>query len=244
MGTNLFQKFGASSYTYMKRCSIQYVFLLLLLLPQLSYAHPHSWVDMKTYVQGTNDTITGFKQEWTFDPMTTAYMFDGEDMSPAHQKETMQKVADSVMKNLLNSHYYTYFYDNNTPIKYLVAKNGKLTKKGPKATLSFELPLAHPKKVTADSIVLHVFEPTYYMDMTWDKASDIVLAPELAKTCSFKLIPAHPTPEEVSYAMSLPPDADPDNTLGQLFTQTVKFHCNVPQDSKDQAKEKVDENKK
>lgn len=220
------------------------LFATLPLLPVVSYAHPHSWVDMKTYVQGTKDTITGLKQEWTFDPMTTAYMFDGEDMSPAHKKATMQKVADSVMKNLLNSHYYTYFYDKNTPIKYLVARDGKLTQKGPKATLTFELPIAHPKKVTADSIVLRVFEPTYYMDMTWDKASDITLSPELAKTCSFTLIPAHPTPEEVSYAMSLPADADPDNTLGQLFTQTIKFHCNVPPSPNKKAQEKLNEQHK
>ncbi|MCW1890265.1 hypothetical protein OK016_17250 [Vibrio chagasii] len=25
--------------------------------------------------------------------------------------------------------------------------------------------------------------------------------------------------------MSLPADADPDNTLGQLFTQSVELHC-------------------
>lgn len=209
------------------RTQLFYLCALALLFPNISQAHPHSWVDMKTYVQGTTDTITGFKLSWTFDPMTTAYMFDGEDMSPAHKKATMQKVADSVMKNLLNSHYYTYFYDKTTPIKYLVAGKGKLTQNGPKATLTFELPLAHPKKVTKDSIKLHIFEPTYYMDMTWDKSSDITLSPELAKTCTTKLIPANPTPEEVSYAMSLPADADPDNTLGQLFTQTVEFHCHV-----------------
>ncbi len=126
----------------------------------------------------------------------------------------------------------------------MVATDGKLTKKGPKATLSFELPLAHPKKVTENTLVLHVFEPTYYMDMTWDKASDITLSPALAETCSFKLIPAHPTPEEVSYAMSLPADADPDNTLGQLFTQTVKFHCDVPNSSNNKAQEKVNEQPK
>ncbi len=56
---------------------------------------------------------------------------------------------------------------------------------------------------------------------------DIILSPELAKTCSFKLIEPHPTPEQVTYAMSIPADADPDNKLGQVFTQTVQLFCNV-----------------
>lgn len=49
-------------------------------------AHPHSWVEMKTYIQGRDGMITGFKMEWTFDPMTSAYMLDGEDMSPTMRR--------------------------------------------------------------------------------------------------------------------------------------------------------------
>lgn len=45
---------------------------------------------MKTYIQGRDGMITGFKMEWTFDPMTSAYMLDGEDMSPNYAQKTLR----------------------------------------------------------------------------------------------------------------------------------------------------------
>ncbi|SMY36272.1 hypothetical protein PMAL9190_02298 [Photobacterium malacitanum] len=199
------------------------------LSPITSQAHPHSWIDMKTYIEGNNNQITGFKMVWTFDAMTTAYMLDGEDMSPKNKQKTLKNIAASVMENMKNEHYFTYFYDNETPIKYHIPAGGELIKPRAKATLTFELPLAKPKTVTKDSLKLLIFEPSYYVDMSWGNKSDIVLSPELAKTCSFKLIEPHPTPEQVTYAMSIPADEspDPDDKLGQVFTQTVKLYCNV-----------------
>lgn len=197
------------------------------LLPITSQAHPHSWIDMKTYIEGNSTQITGFKMVWTFDAMTTAYMLDGEDMSAAHKEQTLKNTAQSVMENMKNAHYFTYFYDNKTPIKYHIPAGGELIKPRAKATLTFELPLAKPKTVTKDSLKLLIFEPSYYVDMSWNNKSDIVLSPELAKTCTFKLIEPHPTPEQVTFAMSIPADADPDNQLGQVFTQAVRLYCNV-----------------
>lgn len=193
----------------------------------LVQAHPHSWVDMKTYIQGENGKITGFKMEWSFDPMTSAYMLDGEDLSPENEQETFRKVSASVLQNMLYEHYFTYFYDGETPIRYKVARNDTLTRDRSKLVLAFELPLAKPKPVTRDSLRLLIFDQSYYVDMAWKANSDIVLSADLAKQCHLQVIEPNPTPEQMSYAMSLPPDADPDNTLGQLFTQSVEIQCAV-----------------
>ncbi|MEC6813802.1 DUF1007 family protein [Photobacterium toruni] len=204
-------------------------FLLAIaaLLPITSQAHPHSWINMKTYIEGNSTQITGLKMVWTFDAMTTAYMLDGEDMSNANKQQTLKDIAQSVMENMKNSHYFTYFYDNDTPIKYRIPTGGELVKPRAKATLTFELPLSKPKPITKDSLKLLIFEPSYYVDMSWNNKSDIILSPELAKTCHFTLIEPNPTPEQVTFAMSIPADADPDNQLGQVFTQTVQLYCNV-----------------
>ncbi len=190
-----------------------------------SQAHPHSWIDMKTYIQGDSQQITGFKMVWTFDAMTSAYMLDGEDMSAEHKQETLARVGQSVMHNMMNEHYFTYFYNGEEPIKYKIAKDGVLTKDRAKATLTFDLPLSKPQPLTNDSLRLLIFEPSYYVDMSWKDKSDIELSPELAKSCTLQLVEPNPTPEQMLYAQSLPADADPDNALGQLFTQTVKLNC-------------------
>ncbi len=197
----------------------------LCIIPSVSIAHPHSWVDIHTEILGTKTHITGFKMHWTFDAMTSAYMLDGEDTSAENKVSTFETIADSVMENLLQEHYFTYFYQNEQPIKYKVSPGGSLSQDRMKITLSFELPLATPQPLPEKPLKLRVFEPSYYVDLAWKANSDITLAEPLKEHCQVKVIKPNPTAEQMSYAMSLPADADPDNALGQLFTQTVTIVC-------------------
>ncbi|MEI8633831.1 DUF1007 family protein [Vibrio sp. PP-XX7] len=198
-----------------------------ILLPMVSEAHPHSWIDMKTYIEGDQQKITGFKMDWRFDPMTTAYLFDGEDMSKAHRQATLNKLANSIIHNMLSTHYFTYFYNGKIPIRYQNARHPVLTEAHGKARLTFDIPLAKPYELTPHPLKLLIFDPTYYVDMSWKKRQDIILSTALQSACSFKMIEPHPTPAQVSHAMSIPADADPDDTLGQLFTQSVVLTCHA-----------------
>lgn len=205
-------------------------FALLFLAPSLQ-AHPHSWVEMKTHIEGENGMITGLSMEWSFDAMTSMYMLDGEDLSAENEQETFEKLAASVIENMMYEHYFTYFYDEETPIKYSVAKNAKFERDKAKLVMTFELPVSKPKVVTRDTLRLLIFDPSYFVDMSWNAQSDVSLSPELERQCALELVEPNPTPEQMSYAMSLSVDADPDNTLGQLFTQTIKLSCAKVTDS-------------
>jgi ABC-type uncharacterized transport system substrate-binding protein len=189
------------------------------------YAHPHSWIDMTTHVEGSKSHITGFRMVWVFDPMTTAYLFDGEDMSPEHRQTTLHKLALSVIQNMLSTHYFTYFYDNATPIKYQKVDAATLTEHHGKATLSFHLVLAKPYPFNGHQLKLRIFDPTYYVDMSWETKANITLAPAMKPYCQDRLIAPHPTPAQVSYALSIPASDNSDDTLGQLFTQTLELSC-------------------
>ncbi len=203
--------------------------LLVLGVSPPTFAHPHSWIDMTTHIKGDQKTLTGFHMVWTFDAMTTAYLFDGEDMSKSHREATLKKLAQSVIDNMLSSHYFTYFYDvdGTTPIRYEKVDTATLTTHKGKATLTFDLPLAKPYVFNGKPLTLKVFDPTYYVDMSWADRSHLIFDEALKKHCAMTLIEPHPTPEQVSYAMSLPVDADPDNALGQLFTQAATITCHA-----------------
>ncbi|MEG3753584.1 DUF1007 family protein [Psychromonas arctica] len=201
------------------------ILIVSLLTPVSTQAHPHSWIDMKTKIEGNESQITGFTMSWTFDSITSAYMLDGEDLSAENKAATLNKIKDSVMENINVEHYFTYFYDGETPIKYAFSNKGTLTQKGSKLTLDFYVPLSKPKAISDRPLKLAIFEPSYYVDMSWDSKNDIQLSSALSKRCSFELIPPNPSPEQVSYAMSLGVDEDPDDALGQLFTQTVFINC-------------------
>ena len=133
---------------------------------------------------------------WTF--YADNRMLDGEDMSPESKTETLARVGDSVMKNMMSEHYFTYFYNGQEPIKYKIATDGVLTKERAKATLTFELPLSKPQPITKDLRLL-IFEPSYYVDMSWKAKNDIILSPELNKVCTFDLL-NNPSPEQMLYA--------------------------------------------
>ncbi len=182
---------------------------------------------MTTQIKGDDKQLTGFEMTWTFDAMTTAYLFDGEDMSKGHREATLAKLAQSIIDNMLPSHYFTYFYepDGVTPIRYQKVTQARLTTAKGKATLEFALPLAKPYAFDGKTLTLKVFDPTYYVDMSWDDRNHLIFDEALKNRCALKLIAPNPTPEQVSYAMSLPADADPDNALGQLFTQAATITC-------------------
>ena len=93
----------------MKLQSLFIVLLSALFISSNGYAHPHSWIEMKTEIEGDKNEITGFKMEWSFDAMTSAYMLDGYDLSPEKKAESFQEIADFVLNNMLVDHYFTFF---------------------------------------------------------------------------------------------------------------------------------------
>ena len=72
-----------------------------------------------------------------------------------------------------------------------------------------------------------VFEPSYFVQMSWLKEEDITLSPELAKRCSLTMIQPNPTSEQLAYAMSKPVGDEPDDELGELFSQRVMIKCSA-----------------
>lgn len=209
-------------FTILKMLSL----LSVLVFSYSSWAHPHSWIDVTTHIQSEDNKITALKMDWEFDAMTSAYTLDGEDISKEGLPETLQQLATESIQNMLAEHYFTYFYDGETPIRYYEVEDAKYTLNQGKLTLSFVLPLEKPQPVENHQIKLLVFEPSYYIDMSWKKEQDIQLSDELSQHCQVEIIKPTPTPEQMSYAMSLPADADPDHALGQLFTQTAVLNCN------------------
>ncbi|OBT17025.1 hypothetical protein A9264_09870 [Vibrio sp. UCD-FRSSP16_10] len=201
------------------------VSLLFLLFCHSAMAHPHSWIDTETQILGNSKTIDGFKMKWTFDRMTTAYLFDGEDMSPQHRQQTLQTISASVIDNMRPSHDFTYLDEGKQAFKYQDVTDAKLKVVKGKAILSFTLLLDKPYLFDGNKLQLRIFDPSYYVDMSWQSSNDIKFANALQPYCSSSLVEPHPSASQVNKAMSIPIDAPPDTQLGKVFTQTLNFSC-------------------
>ncbi len=196
-----------------------------LLFSCFVHAHPHSWVTMETKINIKEDKIQSLSMNWEFDAMTTAYMLAGEKLTDENRDEVLSTLSSQVIYNLLSSHYFTYFYADDEPIRYKMVEKGSIEMNGAKATLKFNLELAKPTSIYTPDLRLLIFDPSYFVDMSWEHKHAITINKPYSDRCHINVVEPNPTPEQVTYAMSLSVDADPDNELGQLFTQKALFTC-------------------
>jgi len=158
-----------------KTKSLQCIALLQLLIALFyvpnTQAHPHSWVDLQTTIEGDGNYITGFNMSWTFDAMTSFYMLEGQVLSEQNKEEILTSITGPVMDNLVLEHYFTYFYDGDTPTPYLDSREATLTQHENQLQLDFHIPLAEPKLITDTPLKLQVYESSYYVDIRWEDKS-------------------------------------------------------------------------
>lgn len=212
----------------LNRCQLLKVVLLLAflsILPSKISAHPHAWVETNTYIDSTQTHITSLHMTWTFDTETSNYMLQGEDVSAEHINETLQLLADSVVSNMYNEHYFTYLYDGRTPIRYKAARYPQLIQSQGKLVLSFELPLSEPIPFKGKNLKLFIYDETYFVDMSWSNKKQIQVSEQINTQCSGELIQPSVSDELRAYTLSLASDVAPDNTIGQLFSQRFQLHC-------------------
>ncbi len=67
-----------------------------------------------------------------------------------------------------------------------------MTREGHQAVLTFVLPLAHPQPLAGQTYRFSTFDPTYYVDMRYDKDSDVRLPDALQKAAKLACTPLNP----------------------------------------------------
>ena len=152
-------------------------------------------------------------------------MLQGEDISAEKIDATLQRLAESVVGNMYNEHYFTYLYDENIPIRYKEAGHPQLIQDKNKLVLSFELPLSIPIAFKDKALKLYIYDETYFVDMSWLDKSNIQLSDQLTAQCNGELLAPKASDELRAYTLSLASDVAPDNTIGQLFSQKYQLNC-------------------
>lgn len=200
---------------------------ILALLSFAVSAHPHSFIRLTTQVIADNENFIGLKMRWTMDELTSAdLLYDAGDAKPGD--EIWKKLAAEVMANVLGQHYFTEIWHNgqkvtflNRPTEYGMAREAH------QAVLTFTLPLAKPQPLRGQRYQITTFDPTYYVDMSYEQDSDVTLPAALQRFCKVTVLTPTPGDDMLSYAQSLDKDDAPeeDMQLGKQFAQTVTLAC-------------------
>ena len=164
---------------------------------------------------------------WTMDEITSSdLLYDAGNAKPG--SEVWKKLAAEVMANVLGQHYFSELWHNGQRVKFDNRPDGYgLERDGLQAVLTFTLPLATPQPVAGQTFTFSTFDPTYYVDMFYDKDSDFSLPAALQAVCKATVMTPKPNDKMLSYAQSLDKaDAPPeDMALGSYFAQKVTLTC-------------------
>ncbi|MRT13218.1 DUF1007 family protein [Enterobacteriaceae bacterium RIT711] len=211
-----------------KMCNrIAFFALSSVLFSPLALAHPHSFITLVTTVMTESDQLTGLKMQWTMDEITSAdLLYDAGNAKP--DSPVWKKLAAEVMANVLGQHYFTEFWHNGKKVTFnnLPPEYG-LARVGHQAVLTFVLPLAHPQPLKGQTYQFATFDPTYFVDMSYDNSSDAKLPKTLASLCKISVKTPQPNEDTLAFAQSLDKaDAPPeDMELGKQFAQQVILQC-------------------
>jgi ABC-type uncharacterized transport system substrate-binding protein len=190
-------------------------------------AHPHSFISLRTEVIADSGQLTGFKMRWTMDEITSSdLLYDAGSAKPGD--EVWKKLAAEVMANVLGQHYFSELWHNGQHVKFDNRPDGYgLERDGHQAVLTFTLPLAKPLPLAGQTLTLSTFDPTYYVDMFYDKPDDVTLPAALRAECKVAVVTPKPNDKMTAFAQSLDKaDAPPeDMALGTYFAQKVTLTC-------------------
>ncbi|CAM6220770.1 DUF1007 family protein [Citrobacter sedlakii] len=200
---------------------------LMFFMTSMAVAHPHSFIRLKTETVSEDGRLIALKMRWTMDELTSAdLLYDAGEAKPG--SEVWKKLAAEVMANVLGQHYFTEMWHNGQRVKF---KNRPteygMAREAHQAVLTFTLPLAEPQPLSGQTFTFSTFDPSYYVDMSYEEDSDATLSPAMATQCDIAMHTPTPSEESLKFAQSLDKaDAPPeDMELGKQFAQKVTLRC-------------------
>ncbi|WP_299747453.1 DUF1007 family protein [Devosia sp.] len=203
---------------------------LALVLP--AAAHPHIFIDAKVTVV-FNDTgeIVGLKHNWTFDEAFSSWVVQGLDTNGDRETspEELQPLADDNLKGLTEYGFYTYAGTQDKPLKFTPDGDQRFVYENGRTTLTYGLTVTNPQPM-ANRFELGVYDPDYYVAITFADASDVVLENAPAGCGVTMEPPKDMDPAVQKRLFSLGPDVvelPPDLAAAMRGTQgTIVITCN------------------
>lgn len=193
-------------------------------LPSLMFAHPHSFLDMKTHALVENQQIIGFQTQWTLDEIASSELIY-EVKTSENQAQAKQKITEEMIQTAKNEHYFSYFYNAKNRLIKFTDQPSDYTFDIDSNRIVFKMKfyLEQPQSLTDGETTLTSYEPTYYLGMEYNHAQDVTISDE---KCQIRLEQPQISNDLRLYASSLDKDDTPDDSsLGAKFAQKVKMQC-------------------
>jgi ABC-type uncharacterized transport system substrate-binding protein len=200
---------------------------LASLFAGIADAHPHVWVTMHTdLVYAPDGSITGIRQAWSFDDMFSTFATQGLESKEKGKfsREELAPLAKVNIESLKEYDYFTYATADGKKAELVEPPPGYwLDYADQVLTLNFTLPFKKPVK--AKELKIEIYDPTIFVDFSFDKQkpAQLIGAPK----CKLDVVlPREMTFSEGKRLSEIP--ADQPNTAmawGAQFATKLLVHC-------------------
>jgi len=203
------------------------------MLPALAAAHPHVWISMKSQVlYDANGAVIGVRHAWTFDDMFSTFAVQGlKSAKPGvFTPEDLQPLAEVNVTSLQEYAYFSYAKADGKKLSFANPIDYHLEQRPDQLlTLHFTLPLKQPIKAT--TLDLEVYDPSYFVDFSFDeKGRDVVVLKDAPANCaaSIKSLNEGQKPPEVPLGdprLEVPNPEDWGKSWGAQFANQILVKC-------------------
>jgi len=189
-------------------------------------AHPHVWVTVKSeVVYAADGTVTGVQHAWTFDDMFSAFATQGLESKKKGQftREELQPLAEVNVTSLKDFDFFTNAKTDGKKAAFSDPVDYYLEFKDNVLTLHFMLPLKTPVK--AKHLQLDIYDPTYFVDFSFDEKDPVALkgAPAACKLAVAR--PNDPTTQGKQVGEAFFNSLTSSSDYGAQFANKIAVTC-------------------
>jgi ABC-type uncharacterized transport system substrate-binding protein len=209
---------------------LQFILLLPLYWSSHSYAHPHSFINLKTeFSLDDQGQLSGLIQHWEFDVYYSMITYADMMNDYGNEQKGLLKLGQGMVNSLKSYAYFSNLEINGRLIQLGTPYEQTLSITYPKGqqtlTLTMHFEIDKPQAIENKTISFRVFDPSYYIDMRHYSASQVIIHTKNATECSSIVELPETSDELVEYAASLDKNQKNTTGLGDKFAEKVTIHC-------------------
>lgn len=206
------------------------IFIMLFAPVKISFAHPHSWIDLQSKFNISEDKmLRSIDFSWKFDITTSLLALNG---AKSDDKQALKKLKKELLKNIAGEKYFSEFKlvdksknggsgTQDISINFKVAKSELIFNK--QLILNFTLELIKPINLHNKELKMQTYDKTYYVNMGYFNEGDLEIN---NSQCNLKLIAPNPSAVVIEEAAAIPQGINVEFNLGKEFAQTLSLSCN------------------
>ena len=189
-------------------------------------AHPHMWIDLKSEIIIQDQTlVSAIYQEWLFDDFFSASLIEEASQNPKGREVGIKAVVEEILDNLEPHDYFTLINVNGKKISSNPIKSFEVDVRENRVWVSFSLPISKEVNITAQALDYSIFDPTFYIEMLYFEGETVSFTGDVPTSCSTKIKQPNPSTEAVLLSRSPDRDKVPNQSIGELFAETVVVNC-------------------